>query len=165
MLRFQRRWPDASGRQNAVVVLLGVVAAWAAAVINNPQAKEGPRAAPIFREVASEVGLDFWHFTGATGEYYFPENMGAGVALLDYDNDGDLDVYLVQGMMLGENKHPLFPPPAGWKPGNRLFRNMLSETGKLSFVDVTDQAGVGQHQSAHKAPPANSSLCSSVIIC
>ena len=37
-----------------------------------------------------------------------------------------------------------FPPPAGWKPGNRLFRNMLKETGKLQFVDVTEQAGLSR---------------------
>ena len=38
----------------------------------------------------------FTHVNGATGQYYLPEMMGAGVALFDYDNDGDLDVFLVQ---------------------------------------------------------------------
>ena len=47
---------------------------------------------PIFREVAQEVGLNFHHFIGATGEYFFPEIMGSGVGLFDYDGDGDLDL-------------------------------------------------------------------------
>src|SRR5256885_147585 len=43
------------------------------------------------RDVATEVGLNFQHFNFATGRHYMPEIMGAGVALLDYDNDGDLE--------------------------------------------------------------------------
>jgi hypothetical protein len=100
----------------------------------------------LFREVAREVGLDFHHFTGATGEFFMPEIMGAGVALFDYDNDGDLDVYLLQGSTFDPAQDPRrtkFPSPPGWKPGNRLFRNLLSETGKLQFEDVTEKAGVG----------------------
>lgn len=99
--------------------------------------------AALFRDVAEDVGLKFHHFTGATGDYFMPEIMGAGAAVFDYDNDGDLDVYLVQGTTLAEGKKLLFPPRADWKPGNRLFRNMLTETGKLEFVDVTEQARVG----------------------
>ncbi|HVH72778.1 MAG TPA: CRTAC1 family protein, partial [Candidatus Dormibacteraeota bacterium] len=101
---------------------------------------------PLFREVAEEIGLNFHHFTGAIGEYYMPEIMGAGVALFDYDNDGDLDVYLIQGTTFDPAQDPgrtKFPPIPGWKPGNRLFRNLLTETGKLQFVDVTEKAGVG----------------------
>ena len=57
-----------------------------------------------FVERAEETGLDFVHFNGMSGEFYFPEIMAPGVGLLDYDNDGDLDVYLVQGQMLGQGK-------------------------------------------------------------
>src|SRR5262245_56316121 len=65
---------------------------------------------PIFREIAVETGLNFQHFTGATGEYFMPEIMGAGTALMDYDNDGDLDAYLIQGTAFEGSKKFLFPP-------------------------------------------------------
>jgi len=98
---------------------------------------------PLFRDIAGESGLDFHHVSGAGGEYLMPEIMGSGGALLDYDNDGDLDVYLIQGSPLETGKPLRVPVPPGTKPGNRLFKDMLTETGALRFVDVTDKAGVG----------------------
>ncbi len=79
---------------------------------------------PIFVDRASETGLVFTHAAGAAGDYHLPEIMGSGVALFDYDNDDDLDVYLLQG--------------AG---PNRLFRNDL-DSGKLRFTDVTAKSGL-----------------------
>ncbi len=102
-----------------------------------------------FEEAASSVGLDFQYFNGMSGELYFSEHMGGGVALLDYDLDGDLDVYVTQGRMLGSGKSiadatipTVYPEPLT----DRLFRNDLHHgpDGErvVRFVDVTERAGI-----------------------
>src|SRR5207249_260286 len=86
-----------------------------------------PAGGEWFVERAAESGLDFVHFNGMSGEFYDAEIFAPGVALLDYDNDGDLDVYLVQGQMLGKGKtvnDALFPPQKG-PLKDRLYRNDL----------------------------------------
>jgi hypothetical protein len=99
-----------------------------------------PRAQkPLFVEAAAATGLAFTHAHGATGQYYMAEIMGAGAALFDYDNDGDLDVFLVQGGSFDESQRA-----AG--ATSRLFRNDLAASGGTRtprFTDVTDRAGVG----------------------
>jgi len=75
-----------------------------------------------------------------------PEIMGAGNALPDYDGDGDLDLYLLQGTLLDKSKNlqdSSFPSPAAQQPGHRLFRNDLVPSRRLAFCDVTSEAGVG----------------------
>ncbi len=98
---------------------------------------------PQFIESAAATGLTFTHVNGATGQYYLPEQMGAGVALFDYDNDGDLDVFLVQDGPLNAST----PASSPNDPTSRLFRNDLTRgpdgTPRLHFTDVTAQAGVG----------------------
>ena len=93
----------------------------------------------IFRDVAAETGLRFQHVNGAAGRYHLPEIMGAGGALFDFDGDGDLDVFLLQGRAL-DGDVPSSDPPRG----HRLFRNDLSPRtggGSLHFTDVTERAG------------------------
>src|ERR1700745_754985 len=81
----------------------------------------------IFKEVAEQVGLNFQHYNGMTGKFYLPEITGSGGALFDFDNDGDLDVFLVQGNVIEPNARPngaLF---------GKLFRNELIPGKTLSF--------------------------------
>ena len=109
-----------------------------------------PLEAPIFDEAAAASGLEFTHFNGMSGRLYLPEIVGSGAALLDYDHDGDLDLYLVQGgRMLGPGvtvEEAVFPPPRPLPLGDRLFRNDLvtdnSGARLARFVDVTERARV-----------------------
>jgi len=112
-----------------------------------PSAPQPPAAGPLFTEVAEASGVRFTYFNGATGEYLFPEIMGGGGALFDYDGDGDLDLYAAQGAMLESTKKPeaAWFPPKG-PPGGRLFRNDLKidPDGRrtLRFTDVTEAAKI-----------------------
>ena len=85
-----------------------------------------------FTEITSEAGLDFVHYNGFSGEYYYVETFGAGAAFFDYDADGWQDLYLVNGTYL--TGHP--PDP---RPVNRLYHN----SGEGTFADVTASSATG----------------------
>jgi hypothetical protein len=109
-----------------------VVPALIVAVMGAP----GQTDRPVFEEAAARVGLTFDYENGATGQFYMAEVMGAGAALVDYDGDGDLDVYLLQGQS--------FDPGSRRDPArtHRLFRNELVERAALRFTDVTAGSGL-----------------------
>ena len=102
-----------------------------------------------FTDRAREAGIDFVHFNGASGQLYVSEVLGSGAAMFDFDDDGDLDVYIVQGRMLGPGAaiDPATVPPEGTPPGDRLYRNDLvvhaDGTRTLRFTDVTAGSGLG----------------------
>jgi len=103
-----------------------------------------------FADRATESGLRFTYFNGMSGEFYYPEMLPGGVALLDYDNDGDLDVFFAQGQMLGGKTLSDATIPAASLPlKGRLFRNDLvvnpDGTRTLHFTDVTEQSGIDTH--------------------
>jgi hypothetical protein len=92
-----------------------------------------------FTDVTHGSGIAFEHQSSATSNKYLIETMGGGVALLDYDGDGRLDVFFTNGARLEDpmprGKGPDKSPPAYW---NRLYRQ--SEDG--TFEDVSERAGV-----------------------
>jgi len=100
-----------------------------------------------FADVTAAIGLTFTHANSATSNKYLIETMGGGVALLDYDHDGRLDMFFVNGARLEDpmpaGKQPDKHDPAFW---NRLYRQRADGT----FVDVTEAAGLtGRDQTAY----------------
>jgi hypothetical protein len=79
-----------------------------------------------FEDVTAELGVDFVHDPGPVGSYFFPQVMGSGAAVFDFDNDGALDIYLLQNA--GPNS----------QSRNRLFRQQAN--GR--FQDVTAGSGL-----------------------
>ena len=96
-------------------------------------AEGGASAVPVFRDDAEAAGLRVTYENDPTPRCRLPETMGGGVALIDYDGDGWLDVYAVQGGRLPDEPEPPASPQR-----DRLFRNR----GDGTFADVTEASGL-----------------------
>src|SRR5688572_22622903 len=116
------------GKRRVVALLLGALAAgaWGAA------AYLAHRPIDWFEDKTPDSGFDFTHRNGVEADLYtILETLGGGVGLIDYDQDGLLDVFVTGGGHFGPNKEILGYP-------NRLFRN----EGNWRFRDVTAEAGL-----------------------
>lgn len=92
-----------------------------------------------FTDITAQTGIDFRHHASPTSVKYLPETMGGGVALIDIDNDGLLDIFFTNGALI-EEKMPknAIPEKTDKKFWNRLYRQKKDGT----FEDVTEKAGV-----------------------
>lgn len=93
-----------------------------------PSEAASSKSASLFQDVTAQSGIDFLHVFGPKRSFQLPEQIGSGGAFFDFDNDGDLDVYLVQSGIFGGD--PL-------EHRNKLFRN----DGQGRFVDVSQGSG------------------------
>ena len=85
-----------------------------------------------FTDIASSAGISFRHANGKTGRYYFLETVASGGGFIDYDGDGDLDIYLLNGAAI-----------PGFEPARPLSSALYRNEGDGSFTDATGAAGVG----------------------
>ncbi|MSR84125.1 MAG: CRTAC1 family protein [Candidatus Latescibacteria bacterium] len=85
-----------------------------------------------FTEVTHQAGINFTHYNGAQGDYYYVETFGSGAAFFDYDQDGWQDLFLANGAYLSGQRPD--PPPT-----SHLYRNRRDGT----FADVTSATGIG----------------------
>jgi len=117
------------------VLLMGVVAAQQSGSPSDSQ-----KAFPgKFVDITSASGIRFNYLSSHTPKHYLPETMGPGVALFDYDNDGRLDIFLVNGAPLQD------PTPKGsipQKTGPTYWNRLYHQKPDGTFEDVTEKAGL-----------------------
>ncbi len=117
------------GRITSSAILAAIIIAF---TVDAPLAQSQP--GPFhFVDAQPQSGMNFQHTDGSSGRYYIVEYVSAGVALFDYDRDGWIDVYLLNG-----GRHP-GTPASDTVPQDALYRN----EGNWKFRDVTREAGLG----------------------
>ena len=116
--------------------LLHLVLVWAVPGLQPVHGEQKPDTEvappPRFTDQTTASGIGFHHVSGGLEKKFILEAKGGGAGLFDYDNDGDLDLYLVNGATLDS-----YQQKSG--PGNVLYRN----DGNGRFADTTADAGVG----------------------
>jgi enediyne biosynthesis protein E4 len=93
--------------------------------------QDAPAKQVVFTEISHEAGIDFIHVNGGRGQKRMPETVGSGLAFFDYNNDGKLDLLIINSSSWPGDKKPLKTTP-------KLYENL--GTGK--FKEVTEQAGL-----------------------
>jgi len=111
----------------------------AATAIPQETAKPDLPPAAKFSDITDRAGVKFRYLSSHTTKKYLPETMGAGVALFDYDNDGRLDIFLVNGAPIAD------PTPKGTIPrktGPEYWDRLYHQKADGTFEDVTEKAGL-----------------------
>jgi enediyne biosynthesis protein E4 len=104
---------------------------------SNPRTSAGTipppasRSSVTFTDVTQAAGIHFKHTSGRSGRLYFPETVGSGCAFLDYNNDGKLDLFLVNSSRL-----------PGYRGQGPLYSALYRNNGNGTFTDVTKAAGL-----------------------
>jgi hypothetical protein len=132
-------------RWSAVVIVAGAFSACTPDK-NAPGHASAKPSQELFVDATESSGIRFRHFNGRNGEFYYPEIIGSGVAVFDYNNDGKLDILVLQGGALGPVKDAKAPKEAC---GARLYRNDLvvnpDGSRDLKYTDVTEASGLCSH--------------------
>jgi hypothetical protein len=140
-----KRPADCEPHASTIRFLIAVCAVWfcwsSLAVAQQRSAPASPAAdsSESFIDVTSRLGINFQYRSSHTSRKYLLETMGAGVALFDYDNDGRLDIFLVNGAPLGD------PTPKGTIPqktGPEYWNRLYHQKPDGSFEDATEIAGL-----------------------
>ena len=128
-----------NGNLLIVALLASCLIVAAAQQLPDHKSEDAKPSQPKFTDVTSTLGISFQHIASHTSKKYLIETMGSGVALFDYDNDGRLDIFAVNGAPLSDpTPKGTVPQKSGPEHWNRLYHQKQNGT----FEDVTTKAGL-----------------------